>query len=201
MAAIAEAPTCCYEVFYRPPGPSRPRDCSRLRRLSRGNGSIDDKVFLDIQQVLPLPEAADYQVKVRRKEAALERARTEGRDFTRYSIVIDGAAGPDLNKRRAILAMVKALFDRGVSLKAVNDVLPPARMLSAPGELHDTAAIESAFASPKFRPKRFFLEEALIDEGHNIVSKMWGRSTDPVPSRLEKAFPDAGVSFKRQPAT
>ncbi|MFN2506611.1 MAG: hypothetical protein ABR540_20770 [Acidimicrobiales bacterium] len=28
---------------------------------------IDGKVLLDIQQVLPLPEAADYQVRLRRK--------------------------------------------------------------------------------------------------------------------------------------
>src|SRR5207302_2709516 len=37
---------------------------------------LDGRILLDIQQVLPLPEAADYQVKLRRKEAARERAHT-----------------------------------------------------------------------------------------------------------------------------
>lgn len=40
--------------------------------------AIDDKVLLDIQQVLPLPEAADYQVRLRRKDVARERARSLG---------------------------------------------------------------------------------------------------------------------------
>lgn len=31
---------------------------------------IDGRVFLDVQQIVPLPEAADYQVRVRRKDVA-----------------------------------------------------------------------------------------------------------------------------------
>ncbi|MDQ6796609.1 MAG: hypothetical protein M3011_01055, partial [Actinomycetota bacterium] len=49
---------------------------------------IENRVLLDIQQVLPLPEAADYQVRLRRKDVARERARNDGRDFTRYHIVV-----------------------------------------------------------------------------------------------------------------
>ena len=33
---------------------------------------IDGRVFLDVQQIVPLPEAADYQVRVRRKDVARE---------------------------------------------------------------------------------------------------------------------------------
>jgi len=62
---------------------------------------IDAKILLDIQQVLPLPEAADYQVRLRRKDVARERARSDGRDFTRFHIVVDGVERAHQNKRTA----------------------------------------------------------------------------------------------------
>jgi hypothetical protein len=37
-----------------------------------------------------LPEAADYQVRLRRKDAARDRARIGSRDYTRYHIVVEG---------------------------------------------------------------------------------------------------------------
>jgi hypothetical protein len=77
--------------------------------------AIDDKVLLDIQQVLPLPEAADYQVRLRRKDVARERARSAGRDFTRYHIAIDGEALAHQNKRNAVRTMVEQLRARASS--------------------------------------------------------------------------------------
>ena len=61
---------------------------------------VDGRVLLDVQQVVPLPEAADYQVRLRRKDQQQERVSSEGRDFTRYHIVVDGQVLPDENKRR-----------------------------------------------------------------------------------------------------
>ena len=63
---------------------------------------IQGTVFLDIQQVIPLPEAADYQVRLRQKDAARERGTNiDSRDFTRYHIIVDGRELPDENKRNA----------------------------------------------------------------------------------------------------
>lgn len=67
---------------------------------------LDGKVLVDIQQVIPLPEAADYQVQLRKKGAARERARRDTRDFSRYHVIVDGDELPDENKRNAIRVMV-----------------------------------------------------------------------------------------------
>ena len=56
---------------------------------------VDDRVLLDIQQVVPLPEATDYQVRLRRKDHQQERAHADGRDFTRCHIVVDGQVLPN----------------------------------------------------------------------------------------------------------
>jgi hypothetical protein len=161
---------------------------------------IEGKVLLDIQQVLPLPEAADYQVKMRRKEAALERARTGGRDYTKYSIVRDGAVGPEMNKRHAVLEMVKALQETGVPLADIKGVVQPSRILFVEGELSDADDVATVFldAFPKFRPGRWFLDDVFREDGKTyVVSKMWGRNTEPTLKRLQERFSDKGVSFKR----
>ncbi len=75
---------------------------------------LDNRVLLDIQQVLPLPEAADYQVQVRRKQNQQERVSSGGRDHTRYQIVVDGDALPEQKKRHAVRVMVQQLVERGV---------------------------------------------------------------------------------------
>ncbi len=170
--------------------------CVRLRPYD-----LDGKVFLDIQQVLPLPEAADYQVKVRRKEAAQERARTDGKDYTRYSIVVDGSVGPDLNKRSTIMEMVKALAAKGIAPSRIKAAMPPSRMRSVDAELSDLDAIAAAFKSvvPNFDARRWNLDEALHEDGKTyIVSTQWGlRNTEPVLNRLVEAFPKSGVTFQR----
>ncbi len=108
---------------------------------------IDGKVLLDIQQVLPLPEAADYQVRLRRKDVARERARIDGRDYTRYHIVVDGEALPDQNKRNAIRVMVEQLAARGAPLAEIRKLLPERVMRVLPGSLGDVDAVKEALAA------------------------------------------------------
>jgi hypothetical protein len=161
---------------------------------------LDGRLLLDIQQVLPLPEAADYQVKVRRKEAAAERARTGGRDLTKYSIVRGDTAGPATNKRHAVLEMVKALHEGGIPLEDIKQVVQQSRILSVPGEFPHADEAEAAFIEvfPKFRPKRWFLDDVFVDADKTyVVSKMWGRNTEPTLVQLRDAFPHQAVSFRR----
>src|SRR5918994_4563554 len=100
---------------------------------------VDSKVLVDIQQVLPLPEAADYQVRLRRKDAARDRARTGSRDFTRYRIAVDGTDLPVQNKRNAIRTMIEQLVTKGVPPAAVRDLLPDRRLRVIPGQVTDPA--------------------------------------------------------------
>ena len=60
------------------------------------------EVLVDVQQIIPLPEAEAYQVKVREQQAARREARSSGRDYTRYQF--EGAV---YNKRRLVLSVVK----------------------------------------------------------------------------------------------
>ena len=73
-----------------------------------------ENILIDVQQVIPLPEAEDYQIKVREKRQVDREAR-RSRDLTRYNVTVGETTLTNLFKRRAIHAVVKGLCDRGVS--------------------------------------------------------------------------------------
>jgi hypothetical protein len=163
---------------------------------------IDGKVLLDIQQVLPLPEAADYQVRLRRKDAARERAvSSDGRDFTRYHIVVDGQELPDENKRNAVRVMIASLADRGVPLAEIAGVLPDRAFRLVPGLITDPAEARATLAQthPGADVRRFFTDHPMPDPSTGqtyLLFKMWGRNTEPTLTALSSAFPTAKVSYR-----
>jgi hypothetical protein len=52
-----------------------------------------ERVVLDIQQVIPLPEVADYQVRIREKVQLERLARQTAREFSRHSLAASGVPG------------------------------------------------------------------------------------------------------------
>jgi hypothetical protein len=167
---------------------------------------LDGRVMLDVQQVIPLPETADYQVRVRRKEAERERARTRAadtRDLTKYHIVIDGQDLPAMSKRQAIRTMVEQLAVKGVPLQAIHQQMPERGMRRLPGQLRDKQQLLEALiplVASTSEASRHFTDRPLIDEANNetyVVYQMWGTKTEQVLSNLAAAFPDSGVTFRR----
>lgn len=159
---------------------------------------IGDRVLLDIQQVVPLPETADYQVRLRRKDQQQQR-RADGRDFTRYHIIVDGQVLPDENKRHAIRVMVQQLLERDVPAVAIGEVLSPVRFRSVDGEHHDPERLVAALRAhdPRFDPRRWFVEYAICQGGRTwVLRRQWGRNTEPTLTALADAFPQAKVTFR-----
>lgn len=164
--------------------------------------SLGERVLLDIQQIVPLPEAADYQVRVRRKAQERERARSDGRDFTRFHIVVDGEALPDENKRNAIRVMVTHLIERGCSAERIGEILGRPRFRSIPGEVTEPEAmigpLQADYPESRFDPRRWYLDHPFHQAGQTwVLSKMWGKVTAEMLQALAEAFPEAGVGSRR----
>lgn len=161
---------------------------------------LDGKVLLDIQQVIPLPEAADYQVQLRKKGAARDRARRDTRDFTRYHIVVDGNELPDENKRNAIRVMVQELAAKGVKLSEIEGRLASSKFQSLEGLLTPDEVRETlATLNPHEKRQRWFADQPFLDESTGktyVLSKEWGHKTGAQLRRLSEAFPEAKVSFR-----
>lgn len=161
---------------------------------------INGKNYLDIEQVIPLPQAADYQVQIRKKDQQQEKARLENRDWTRYQIIVDGEPGTPLRKRQAVLTMIQKLRQKGIRVEEVSKILPPSRLRVIPAQLQDTAAIEDALrAQGVNEPERYFTDAPFTEDGNTyVLTKMWGRGTEPALATLRDTFPAAGVNFQAE---
>lgn len=63
---------------------------------------LDGRVLVDVQQIIPLPEVAEYQVRVTEKKRKEREARSDTRDWTSYDVTLGGRQLTGLRKRHAI---------------------------------------------------------------------------------------------------
>jgi hypothetical protein len=145
--------------------------CVRLRPYS-----LDGHTLLDVEQVIPLKEAAEYQVRMRRKEAAVRTETSEGRDWTPFVISIRGERTEPLRKRWAVLRLVQAVHAAGVPAVSISPAIVGPRFLPLAGTLEGDA-LRTAFvtAYPKATLGRWFLNDPLHDgERTWVLSNQWG---------------------------
>lgn len=139
---------------------------------------LDSRVLLDVQQVIPLPEASEYTVLVKEKEATTAKAqKTSGADRTKFVVKnLEGVSKP-LSKRRAMLRLVQALFEVGVSADEIGKRLPPAKWMKVDGvfatEDERWTAIQEQHGKPD--SSRWHLASPLVVENDSyFLHKNWG---------------------------
>lgn len=164
------------------------------------------RLLVDVQQIIPLPEAEEYQVKLRNKERREQVARRQSRDFTKYDVRLGDEEYTGLAKRRAVHAMVKYLCDQGVDPEKIRGLFDWRKdtFRAAPGDL-DSEAMEKALAEllieegKKPDTHRYFIDEdELIHAGSRTyaLSKMWGIKTGKALQILVDNFGDRGISYE-----
>jgi hypothetical protein len=164
------------------------------------------KVYLDVQQIIPLPEAEEYQVSFRDKSRKEKESRTQNRDLTKYDITFGNTAMEKLPKRQAIFHLVKYLCDSGVDPEDILALIPWKKnslFRRLDGKL-DSAAFEKALgdlmvADGKQRqPWRYFIadEELIYSNGKTYAfHRMWGSRTADAMQILANHFKDKHVAF------
>jgi len=112
---------------------------------------LKDSLLVDVQQVVPLPEAGEYTVQIREKrQEALNARRSQQRDFSKFALTLgDSETLEPLNKRRAILEVVRYLVQKEVSPELILAALPATernrRFVTFNGTL-DASGVAIAFA-------------------------------------------------------
>lgn len=175
--------------------------CVRLKPYA-----LDGRVLMDVQQVIPLPEASEYQVQIREKAQKQRLARRSNTDFTRYDITIDGEVHKNLWKRRAILLVVRVLVQRGVSVDRIQDILavrPGAKWVRVSGHLDSQEFVEAASTGAKaegrtFDRIRWFVkdDELIYTDGHtHAFTNQWGDHWPKAMAALVETTPKCKISF------
>lgn len=160
--------------------------CVRMRPYSYGIG----KVLLDVQQVIPLPEAAEYQIAIQQKTAEVQSARgRQMRDFTKFDLKVGDIEHHRLSKRDFAFYVVKEAVRRGFKPDQIHAVMPwkTASLLVGVDGLLDAAAYASAVSGLGKDSTRYFSapdELFQVDDRTYALTKMWGASVEEVVKAL-----------------
>ncbi len=167
---------------------------------------VGDVLLINAEQVIPLPEADEYHVKVREKNRVERVSRRSGRDFTKHDVIVDGVVTERLNKRNSIFLLTKTLADRGVPVDQIDEVVSwrPNMWRQVEGEVDSETfcekALEAAKAGgPAFDSRRWFVADDQLIRQHGrtyALSNQWGGRTSEAMRRLTEAFPDKGVEVR-----
>lgn len=174
--------------------------CVRLRPYNDAG-----RLLIDVQQVIPLPEAETYQIRIRDKKVVERAARTQNRDLTRYDVTVGEDTFTNLPKRRAVYQVIRKLCDDGIDPEEIISELDfkGDALIQVIGKL-DAAAFEEALAArlteqgKKPNTLRYFIanDELIHAQGKTYaVTKMWGPKTVPAINALLKRFPGHQISY------
>jgi len=165
--------------------------------------SFGSSLVLDIQQIIPLPEASQFQVKIREKQREMRVATGQSADWTRYDVTTDAGTQRALYKREVVRAAVMQLIGRGHSPAEIEDAA--SRQLF---EELDGNVTGEAFAQDlaKRRPndpqaaKRFFVrDDQLIhaDGKTYALTTQWSKPTmELLLEEFKTRFGDYGFSMR-----
>ncbi len=173
--------------------------CVRMKPYFDG-----DQTLLDVQQVIPLPEANDYQIRVKEKQQKERQARISNRDMTRFDLVVNGNEYSRLAKRWLIFHLVSDAIHSGIDLTEIET------LLAWRGNLF--IHFEGEFDSDEFknvlmetdpggshpRTKRFFCEEDELfqqDGKTYALTNQWGRQTMKAVDAIKDKYPQLGISI------
>jgi hypothetical protein len=173
--------------------------CVRLRPYT-----LSGQTLVDIQQVLPLQEATDYQVQLKKKAAEERQAKERGADWTRYDLHVSQQVFPSLLKRHLFFQVVKALIGQGVTPEQIMKHFPERKFIAVPSEcdgdeFRQKAAKLKGPGGGLVDVRRFFIDddELFVVNGKTYaLTKMWSKGWLPTLDVLLAAFPSCGIRYE-----
>jgi hypothetical protein len=174
--------------------------CVRLQPYRLGSS-----LLLDVQQIIPLPEAADYQVQIRQKQREVRAAADQSSDWTRYDVTTDEGVKHALYKREVVFAAVGQLVRRGKSPVEIEEAAGR-RLFEVVDGTIDGAAFQAELVRrrPKdpIAAKRFFVRDDQLfhaDGRTYALTNQWSKgSMETLLAALTARFGDYG--FTSHPA-
>lgn len=169
--------------------------CIRLKPYN-DNG----RTLVDVEQVIPLPEAIEYQVQVSVKNRQERTLRVQNRDMTKYDVTAFGNSENHLAKRSAIFFVVKNLCSSGVSPEKINELIywKSNLFLQVDGTQNSEDFICIITGQRKVDYPRWYCDdgELIHFEGKTFAfHKMWGSRWGTAMNLLKDNFPDAKIDF------
>lgn len=176
--------------------------CVRLKPYT-----LDGKILVDVQQIIPLPEVEEYQIQVREKVQKERQARTSNADFTRFDVRIGDEVHPSMWKRNAISLLCRRLCERGVDPNAISAAFDwrSNRVWCAvdgdvdAAEFRSRAAEQASAAGATFDPSRWSCDDDDLVHFNGktyALSNQWGgEGWHRAMNLLKESYPQFKIGF------
>lgn len=161
---------------------------------------VDGRLLVQLDQIIPLPEAAALKVRLQRREEAARVREADGRDLTKFVVTTPtGGTTVALNKRQARELVVR-LHAAGVTAERLLTVVPKGKLLAVTGDPDDEelpAAMVADHPGAANHLGRWFLDTPLHEPGTTwVLTKMWGTDTAAAFDGLVRMAPGPGWSAR-----
>lgn len=163
------------------------------------------RILLDIQQVIPLPETEQFQVKIRQKKQKEQASRSSSRDMAKFSLSVNENDFSGLGKRHIMYHLCNEIIKTGATPEEIAKLIhwrKASVFVSFDGILDESevvAQLDSGGAVPKY--KRFFhkQEELFHTDGKTYaLSNQWGPRTLEAVEVLAEKYPALNIRVERQ---
>ena len=174
--------------------------CVRLKPYKDG-----ERALLDVQTVIPLPEAEAYQIQVRDKQQKERQSRSSNRDFTRYDVSVNGVVIPNQSKRGMIFSVIKPIIESGVHPEELAELIYWRKNVlfykfdELLGEESVVKRLAEEDVGGKVRKHRRFFskEDEIFHIGGKtyLLTNQWGKRTLEAVEILKNYYPDLSISI------
>jgi hypothetical protein len=163
---------------------------------------LNTDILLDLQQIIPLPEARDYQIQQRQKSAAVVATRTakSGRDYTRYSLRIAGKSFDDMSKQGAVKTAIQQLHSLGVSAALIREATQARRWVGVHPVEGET--VEDAFRreNPSRSDRHMWFDLGVVEGALQwVMPRFGGADTETMLTALTALAPtNAAMTWRAE---
>jgi hypothetical protein len=172
--------------------------CVRIQPYQLG-----PSILLDVQQIIPLPEAADYQVQIRQKQREVRAAAEQAMDWTRYDVQAGTELHRTLYKREVMFVACRFLMRQGVSPEEIENTVGRHMFESTEGQVDGpTFRAELATRRPNDSKatKRFFSgdDQLVAYAGKTYaLTNQWSKDTmEAAMVALLAKFGSKGLTYR-----
>ncbi|MES9831164.1 MAG: hypothetical protein ABW139_02890 [Candidatus Thiodiazotropha sp. DIVDIV] len=165
----------------------------------------EGQIFLDVQTVIPIPEVADYQVRIREKKQRERESRNSTRDFTKYDLQIADHEYAALSKRWLMFRLISGVLENGGTPEEIMEAIPwrKNKLFEVfEGTLNGDEVYEIIMQDDPGgtipRAKRYFCGDGEVFHANGktyVLSNQWGRATLDAVDSLMKGFPNLNIKI------
>ena len=163
--------------------------------------SLQGQLLLDVQTIIPIPEAEEYQIQIRNKRQSERLSRK--RKFSKFDVRVGNEQNTITGYRNLMYRIIAELFKNGKSPQKIASYIPSSKLIDFPGNLDSKEVVENLKQADKGgknpRSERFFSDPDQlfhVEDRTYVLSNNWGSEILDIVTKICSDFPELKIEFR-----